>query len=255
MSSAVKSLRNVSSTRAPAAHLVEVVDVGELHRQPAAAVEVDHREHHRRARRVREAVDGEGDDRADGVGHGHGGGVARLRREVHLAGVVGRADEAELPVARPAGRRWPTGGPARAGAAARPAARRASAGRCRSRSARRPRPARRRAAAGGHDGERLGGPEEQHVGAVGERHERDDLARASRRLERGGEQERRVARRRCCRRRRRSRRRGGRRAPSFLASAALARPWVPATTTRSTWSATRPACFSASSHAAWPSGT
>ena len=100
------SRRNVISTRLPICDLVGV-DVGELDRQPPAAVEVDDREHDRRARRVGQAVDGEGDDRALHVGQRHGVhlvgvlAVARhaRRRQVHHAGVaLLRADEAELPV-------------------------------------------------------------------------------------------------------------------------------------------------------------
>ena len=142
------------------AHLVGV-DVGELDRQPAAAVEVDDREHDRRAGRVGEPVDGEGGDRARGVGHRDVGGVAGLRRQVHLAVVVRRADEPELPVRRAAGRRRRRAG--RLGPARRldRRARPASAGTCRRRSARRRRPGRRPAAAGVHAGDGVGGAEEE----------------------------------------------------------------------------------------------
>ena len=54
----------------PVADLQRVdVDVDELHRQPAAAVEVDHGERDRRAQRVRDAVDGEQRDRALDLRH------------------------------------------------------------------------------------------------------------------------------------------------------------------------------------------
>ena len=160
MPSAVNSLRNVELDPGADAHLVDV-DVGELDRQPAAAVEVDHREHHRRARRVGEPVDGEGGDGAGGVGHRDGGGIAGLRRQVHLAVVVRRADEAELPVARAAGgRRRRAGrlGPARR--LDRQQAAPAQVGAVGDRRAGR-RPGRRRGGPGVHDGERVGGAEQQ----------------------------------------------------------------------------------------------
>src|SRR5581483_8311753 len=82
------------------------VEVGELDREPAAAVEVDDREDDRRARRVHHAVDRERRDRAAGIGHRHGVhrvdprpvGRDPLRGQVDRAGLaVAGADEAELP--------------------------------------------------------------------------------------------------------------------------------------------------------------
>src|SRR5688500_16678995 len=79
----------VGGPEAPEHHLhlrtdlhLALVDVGQLHREAGAVGEVDHGEDHRRARRPRQLVDGEGGDGADGVGDG--------------AGLLG--DEAQLPV-------------------------------------------------------------------------------------------------------------------------------------------------------------
>ena len=80
----------------PVAHLdVAGVDVGELDRQAAAAVEVDDRERDRRARRVRDAVDGEQRDRALDVGH---------RRRLHVVDGVAASDARRV---AGAGRRVP----------------------------------------------------------------------------------------------------------------------------------------------------
>src|SRR2546423_4402216 len=67
----------------------QVVDlgVGELDGHPTATVEVDHREHDRRAGRVCDAGDGEGDDGALHVGHRHSLGGILQRRQLVVAPV------------------------------------------------------------------------------------------------------------------------------------------------------------------------
>ena len=88
--------------------------VGEFEWSTTATVEVDDGEHHWRTGRVDELVDREAHDRADRVGHRHGfhvvDGTAFLRdpgrRQVDHPGVaITTADEAELPVVAPMGRR------------------------------------------------------------------------------------------------------------------------------------------------------
>ena len=187
-----------------------------------------------------------------GVAHRDVGGVARLRREVHRAVVVGGSDEAELPVAGATGRRRRRAGrlgparrldgeqaaPAQVGAVVdrRTACRLVLDGR-----GRRPR----------RDG--VGRAEQHDVGTVGEHDQRDDLpglARARARPQERG----RLGRPEVADRAARSPPTCRSPTPSFLARAATARAWVPAMATWSTWSATSSAYFSASSHAAMPEG-
>ena len=106
MPSAVYSRRNVISTRSPICD-GGGVDVGQLAPEAAAAVEVDDRDHDRRARRVGQPVDGEGGDggrrrrpcargsiwsTAPQFTHTRAGGRWRVPHAVAPA-----ADEAELP--------------------------------------------------------------------------------------------------------------------------------------------------------------
>ena len=198
MSSAVNSLRNVISTRSPICERVDV-DVGELHREAAAAVEVDDRERDRRAQRERDPVDREQRDRAFDLRHRRLHHVVdrvadardACRRQVQLAAlVVTRADERVLPLLAAARHRrrdalglGPAGRLERDAAAPREelaVGERAAVGDLRRDRARRP--VRR---------ERVGGAEQQHVDTVGEHDERDDLTGLGR-LERVGEQQRRV---------------------------------------------------------------
>ena len=172
------------------------VDVGELDREAAAAVEVDDREDDRRARRVREPVDGERRDRGRDVGHRRGFHVVERTAASRRAG--GRCS---APLARSREPTKPNFQSSERPAAARRDARRlgtarrldrhhaaARTGTCR-------RAGRRRASscvaterAGAYARERVGRAEEQHVGAVGEHDQRDDLARRGL-LERAAEQQ------------------------------------------------------------------
>src|SRR5262245_33655327 len=82
------------------------IDVGELTREAAALIEVEHRHHHRRLQRVSEAIRGVGRDRRlaggerlrlhliDGVAHDAD---ARRRQVGGAAALAARADEAVLP--------------------------------------------------------------------------------------------------------------------------------------------------------------
>ena len=244
MPSAVNSRRNVISTRSPIGDRVGV-HVGELHREPAAAVEVHDREHDRRARRVRQLVDGEGDDGRGDVGH---------RRRLHVVDrATGRSTRA--PAAGAARRCC---GPCEPTNAELPVLGAPGRGR---RHAGRLGPARRldrdhaapreelavREIAAGFD------LRARRAGRTGTRRSRRSCGRAARRRRRRARRARsprrarpararsraaaRDARRRCCRpssRGRRRPRRRGRRAAS--SSARTARACSPVTTTRSTWS-------------------
>jgi hypothetical protein len=156
------------------------VDIGQLDRQPAAAVEVDHREHDRRRRRVGEPVDRERHDGAGGLGHRPVAVVGGGRGQVDGALAALRADEAELPVRGPGRRR--RRGPGRLGAPGRLDRQEPPPGQRL--------PVRDRAAAAdlvGHragvraglgaavGGERVRRPEDQHVSAVGQDHQRQGL--------------------------------------------------------------------------------
>ena len=121
-------------------------------------------------------------------------------RQVHVAAVGPRTRRSRTSSPRCGPRPTPTPGPARAGGAARRRACPASArnlpyGDRR----RRPRPGRATGRADVLRGDRVGGAEQEHVGAVGQHHQRDDLPGVAP-LERDGEQQRRAGRRRRCRR-------------------------------------------------------
>ena len=172
------------------------IDIGEFEGHPAAAVEVDHREHGGRAGRVGQPVHGEAGDGAGGVGHGsrlHVVGCAALLRHPgrgkvhHLAGPVPGAGEPVLPVGAAVGgrrRRSGRGGPVRgldrhyvapsqeAAVGEGSALPDLSRNRCG-----------RTVVSYG-----LGDPQDDRLHAVGQRHDRDGLARASMLQSRGQQQ-------------------------------------------------------------------
>ena len=265
MPSAVNSRRNVISTRSPIFSVVGV-DVGELDREAAAAVEVDDGEHDRRARRVRDPVDGERGDRALDVGH---------RRRLHVVDASPTRDtraggrwSAPLPrsfdptnayfhSSRAAGGRRRDARRARAGAGGSsvtsprhernlPYGSGAAAGDLRRRPVR----------AGRARRDRVGRAEQQDVGAVGERRAARSPGRAracssavvssSAGVRRAGVAD---GRREVVDDRRPCRRRGA------AISARTARACGPVTTSRSTWSGDSSAAFErARSSACSPSG-